>query len=85
LYRIGTTNAFSASVRGKVICTVALVGDGEMVLPMESSSFEEVDAARRGARRRRGPRSGGAEPRVSLQDYATLKAVGAEKSEVLRL
>lgn len=41
-----TTNVFIACHRGKVICTVTLIGDGELGLPMESIYFEEVQAER---------------------------------------
>ena len=41
-----TTNVFLASLHGKPICTVSLIGDGELGLPMESIYSEEVEAAR---------------------------------------
>lgn len=42
-----TTQVFIAKQRGEVVCTVTLIGDGELGLPMECIYAEEVEAARR--------------------------------------
>ncbi len=41
-----STHVFVAARDGKVICTVSLIGDGELGLPMESIYADEVNAAR---------------------------------------
>lgn len=41
-----TTNVFIAEAGGEVICTVTLIGDGQLGLPMESIYSAEVNAAR---------------------------------------
>lgn len=42
-----TTNTLCAVQHGRVACTLTVVGDGELGLPMESVYGEEVDNARR--------------------------------------
>lgn len=42
-----TTNTFTALQGTEPICTVTLIGDGELGLPMESIYHEEVEQARR--------------------------------------
>jgi hypothetical protein len=44
---LATTNTFIAEYRGDVICTVSLIGDGELGLPMESIYGDAVMGARR--------------------------------------